>query len=82
MGRATGVTALEAQCLIAWRTLQIFTGTPFLPHVDRLRALYPELVIHGDRIGVPIGLGHPEEALAACAAARVPVVSTWIDYRC
>ncbi|MGH7499375.1 MAG: hypothetical protein ACREL3_11045 [Gemmatimonadales bacterium] len=78
-GRAT---VLEVRCLIAWRTLRIVIGAPCLPRIERLRSLYPELIVHGNRIGVPIGLGPPEEALAACAAARVPVVSTWIDYRC
>jgi hypothetical protein len=73
-------TALEAERLIAWRTLQIVVGTPYLPEVPMLRAMYPALRIAGGRIALPIGLGGAEPALAACAAARVPVAATWIEY--
>jgi hypothetical protein len=76
-----GVQVLAAECLIAWRTLQIVTGAPYLPSLDQLQALYPGLKIRGTRIAVPLGLGTPEEALAACAAGRVPVAASWIDYR-
>ena len=72
---------VDAERLIAWRTLRIVTGATDLPGVEQLRMLIPRLEARGSRIDVPIGLGAPEEALAACVAARVPVVASWIAYR-
>lgn len=71
---------IEADRLIAWRTLQIVTGTPYLPHVRELRAMYPGVRVSAGRIALPLGLDGAEPALAACAAARVPVRATWIEY--
>lgn len=76
-----GPVAVEARYLIAWRTLRIVTAAPYLPALTRLRLLLPELEIRGARLAVPIGLDHPEEALAACMSARVPVVASWVEYR-
>jgi len=73
--------ALEAERLIAWRTLQIVVGAPYLPQLSELRALFPGLRVAEGRIALPIGLDGAEPALAACAAARVPVAATWIEYR-
>jgi hypothetical protein len=73
--------ALEAERLIAWRTLQIIVGAPYLPQVHELRRLYPELRAAGRRLALPLGLDGAEPALAACAAARVPVAASWIDYQ-
>lgn len=75
------VVAVEADYLIAWRTLRIVTGAPYLPGLEHLRLLLPELEVRGARLAVPIGLGPPEEALAACMAARVPVFASWVEYR-
>ena len=72
---------VEAEGLIAWRTLQIVTGTPYLPELDRLRFLVPDLKVSGTRLTLTLGLGGPEEVLAACVAARVSVVASWIEYR-
>jgi hypothetical protein len=74
------VMVMDADRLIAWRTLQIVVGAPFLPQVQELRALYPDLRVAGGRIALPLGLDGAEPALAACAAARVPVTATWIEY--
>jgi hypothetical protein len=71
---------LEADQLIAWRTLQIVVGAPYLPEVHALRAMYPGLRVAHGRVTLPIKLDGAEPALAACAAARVPVTATWIDY--
>ena len=71
---------LDADRLIAWRTLQIVVGAPYLPDVRALRAMYPGLRLAPGRIALPIGLDGAEPALAACAAARVPVAATWIEY--
>ena len=75
------VVVVDAERLIAWRTLRIVTGATDLPGVEELKTLIPQLEVRGPRIDVPIGLGRPEEALAACVAARVPVVASWIAYR-
>ena len=74
------VVAYEAEQLIAWRTLQIVVGTPYLPRLSALRALCPELHIGPNRVAVPLGLDRAEAFLAACAVARVPVAASWIDY--
>jgi hypothetical protein len=42
--------------------------------------MYPGLRVAQGRIALPIGLDGAEPALAACAAARVPVTATWIEY--
>lgn len=76
----SGPIVLDAPQLIAWRTLQIVVGAPFLPPVHELQALYPGLRVHQGRISLPLGPDGAEPALAACAAARVPVAATWIDY--
>ena len=79
--RHTGLAlVVDADQLIAWRTLQIVVGAPYLPEVHALRAMYPGLRVAQGRIALPIGLDGAEPALAACAAARVPVAATWIEY--
>ena len=72
---------VEAESLIAWRTLRIVAGTPCLRELDRLRFLLPGLEVSGKRLMLPLGLDGPEEALAACVAAGVPVVASRIEYR-
>ena len=74
------VVPLEADQLIAWRTLQIVVGAPYLPDVRALRAMYPGLRVAPGRIALPIGLDGAEPALAVCAATRLPVTATWIEY--
>jgi len=74
-------TILDAERLIAWRTLQIVVGAPYLPDVRELRAMFPGLRVAQGRIALPLGLDGAEPALAACAAARLPVAATWIEYR-
>jgi len=76
-GRAV---VLDAERLIAWRTLQVVVGAPYLPQVHELRKLYPELRADGWRLALPLGLEGAEPALAACVAARLPVAASWIDY--
>ena len=72
---------LEADRLIAWRTLQIVLGTPYLPEPRKLRELYPGLRVAEGRITLPLGLDGGEAVLAACARARMPVAASWIEYR-
>ena len=72
---------VDAERLIAWRTLRIVTGAADLPGMEQLRVLIPDLQVHGSRIEAPIGVTTSEEVLAACVAARVPVVASWVAYR-
>ena len=72
--------ALAADQLIAWRTLQIALGAPFLPQLHELRELYPGLRVARGRIGLPLGLGSGAAALAFCVRAGVPVAGSWIEY--
>jgi hypothetical protein len=72
---------LPAETLIAWRTLQVAIGAPYLPRAHPLRDAFPGLAASGGRLSLPIGLDGPESALAACAAARLPVAASWIEYR-
>jgi hypothetical protein len=75
------MVAARAHELIAWRTLRIATALPCLAALEQLRLMLPDLAICGERLTLPIGLGPPEEALAACASAGVPVVASWVEYR-
>ena len=78
--KGSDIVVLPAQRLIAWRTLQIVLGVPYLPDLQQLRLLYPGLQVSGHRIAVALGYDTGQSALAACAAERLPVVATWIDY--
>jgi hypothetical protein len=72
--------ALAADQLIAWRTLQIAVGAPYLPELRELRELYPGLRVGRGRIALPLGLGDGASALAFCARAGLPVAGSWIEY--
>ena len=76
-----GPAVLAAETLIAWRTLQVAVGAPYLPRAHALRGIFPGLAVSEGRLSLPIGLDPPEPALAACAAARLPVSASWIEYR-
>jgi hypothetical protein len=71
---------LSTEQLIAWRTLQIVVGAPWLPDVGRLRELYPDIQVAGRHLLLPLGLDGAESVLAACAAERIPVSASWIAY--
>jgi hypothetical protein len=72
--------ALDAERLIAWRTLQIVVGAPYLPELPELRELYPALRVSQGRIILPLRLGGGESALALCAQAGLPVTGSSIEY--
>lgn len=74
------VIAVPATRLIKLRVLEIVLGTPYLPPAGRLRELFPAGRVGEGRVTVPIGLGSPEEALALCASARIPVAASRISY--
>ncbi|MGN6392810.1 MAG: hypothetical protein ACTHM9_11270 [Gemmatimonadales bacterium] len=81
LSRGGRPAVLTAEQLIAWRTLQIVVASPCLPPLEALRALHPRLRVTQGRIALPLGLDGAEPALAFCAAARIPVSATWIDYQ-
>jgi hypothetical protein len=72
--------ALAAEQLIAWRTLQIAVGVPYLPELRELRELYPGLRVARGRIALPIGLGDGASALSFCARAGLSVAGSWVEY--
>jgi hypothetical protein len=74
------IEVVEAEELIRWRVLRIITSTPWLPPPEQLQRLYPELRLRDSGFLVPLGLEPPEEVLAICAAERVPVVASTIEY--
>lgn len=71
---------LEAERLIQWRTLQVVTGTPFLPEHERLHAMFPRARLRPDGFQVPISTQSPEDVLAECLTHGIPVSSTAIVY--
>jgi hypothetical protein len=71
---------LPADVLIGLRVLEVVLALPCLPPPERLRALYPGLRVHEGVLALPIGRDSPEEALALCAAGRVPVSASRIRY--
>jgi hypothetical protein len=73
--------ALAADQLIAWRTLQIAVGAPYLPELRELRELYPGLRVARGRITLPLGLGDGASALGLCAQAGLRVAGSWIEYK-
>jgi hypothetical protein len=74
------VAPVPAAVLLGWRVLEIVLATPYLPDPDQLRTLFPAARVRQGVVALPIGLGSAEEALAVCAAARVPVAATHIGY--
>src|SRR5687768_13123045 len=66
--------------LVGWRVLEVVLGAPYLPTPDQLRALFPAARVHEGVLTLPLGLGSAEEALAVCAAQRLPVAATRIAY--
>ncbi len=74
------VTSVPAAVLVGWRVLEIVLAAPYLPAPDQLRALFPTARVREGVLALPIGLGSAEEALALCAAERLPVAATRIAY--
>jgi hypothetical protein len=74
------VVPLPAAVLLGWRVLEIVLAAPYLPDPGQLRALFPTARARPGTLALPLGLGSAEEALAVCAAARLPVAATRIGY--
>ena len=73
--------AVPAGELLRCRVLEIVLAAPYLPAPKQLRELFPTARVCEGLVALPLGLGSPEEALALCAAERLPVSATRIAYR-
>jgi len=71
---------LEASALIEWRALQVATATPYLPGLERLKALFPGLCASDTTMRVPLGAHEPEEVLACCLAEGIQVTGSSVVY--
>ena len=69
-----------SETLIAWRALQVATGTPYLPGVQRLQVLLPGLRFTPGGFLVPVGRGSPEEVLALCLEEGLRVTGSRMVY--
>jgi hypothetical protein len=74
------VVVLEAERVIEWRTLQIVTGTPFLPGLECLNAMFPRAHLDPNGFRVPVASESPEDVLAECLTHGIPVCSSRIVY--
>jgi hypothetical protein len=74
------LTPVPSGVLVGWRVLEVVLGAPYLPPPDQLRALFPAARVHEGVLTLPLGLRSAEEALAVCAAERLPVAATRIAY--
>jgi hypothetical protein len=72
---------LDAGTVIQWRTLQVITGLPHLPELERLAQQFPGIV-HCDSTGllIPIPRTTPEEVLAECIATGMQVTGSRVVY--
>jgi hypothetical protein len=73
---------LDADTVIRWRTLQVITGLPYLPGVERLARWFPGIIHSGPlEVLIPISTGSPEEVLAECLAAGMQVSASRVVYQ-
>jgi hypothetical protein len=75
------VVPVPASMLLEWRVLEVVLAAPYLPGPDQLRELFPAARIRESGFALPLGLRSAEEALSVCAAERLPVAATRIEYR-
>jgi hypothetical protein len=71
---------LDAETVIRWRVLQVVTGAPHLPCLDRLTELFPGVHLNDSGFQVPISSGNPEHILAECLSHGIPVRESRIVY--
>ena len=74
------VRVVSAGALLGCRVLEIVLAAPYLPPPHQLRQLFPSARVREGVVALPLGLGSAEEALALCAAERLPVAATRIAY--
>jgi len=67
--------------LVRYRVLEIILAAPYLPPAQQLHELFPAARVDHGIVAIPVGLGSAGEALALCAAERLPVAATRIAYR-
>jgi hypothetical protein len=73
---------LDADTVIRWRTLQVITGLPYLPGIERLARQFPGIIRSGPlEVLIPIATGSPEEVLAECLAAGMQISGSRVVYR-
>jgi hypothetical protein len=72
---------LQSELLLGWRALQVVTGTPYLPGLHRLRALFPDSEVDEVGFRVPTRSCPPEAVLAECLTHGIPVAESRIIYR-
>ncbi|MEO8090952.1 MAG: hypothetical protein ABI703_11705 [Gemmatimonadales bacterium] len=71
---------LAADTVIQWRALQVAIATPYLPGLERLKALFPELQVTTNGFVIPLRRESPEEVLAYCLGEGVRVAGSRIVY--
>jgi hypothetical protein len=72
---------LAAELLIQWRALQVVTGMPYIPCLERLTEIFPGAHLNPAGFHVPLSTRPPEEVLADCLAHGIPVAGSRIIYR-
>jgi hypothetical protein len=77
-GERTVVLASDA--VIYWRALQVATAMPYLPDLERLRKLFPQLRASLNGLQIPILTVSPEEVLARCLAEGIQITGSRIVY--
>lgn len=74
------VVVLASELIIHWRALQVVTSAPYLPGLERLKAMFPGLQSNPTGFQVPIQANSPEEVLAECLAHGMQVTGSQIVY--
>ena len=74
------VRVLASETVISWRALQVATATPYLPGLERMRALFPRLYVTYGGFRVPLHTESAEEVLARCVSEGLRVTGTRIVY--
>lgn len=72
---------LEANEIIHWRALQVITGTPHLPCLERLAEVFPGARVGLSGFSVPLPRHTPEEIMAHCVAQGIEVKGSRIVYQ-
>jgi hypothetical protein len=74
------VKVLPSEALIHWRALQVATATPYLPGLERMRALFPRLHMTSSGFRVPLRAESAEEVLARCVSEGLRVTGSRVVY--
>ena len=74
------VKVLPSEALIHWRALQVATATPYLPGLERMRAIFPRLHSTNSGFRVPLRTESAEEVLALCVSEGMRVTGSRVVY--